>query len=336
MIQKFPKINFIGNKEKIAKWITDYFPEDAESVFDAFSGGGSVSYFSKAKGLKVISNDILKINYFISKALVENSEVKLDFEDIDLIFSGTPKEGFMFNNYSEIFFFPKECKELDLYRENIDKLSSEYKKALALILMRRAMIRKMPYSRFNINWEKIVELRNEKLSYEKYKRKRAYHNQSFKTHFLENINDYNRAVFDNEKNNLSLNEDVFDAIEKFQADIIYLDPPYTGTMNNYFGFYGMLDEYIEGKKIEPFGNNFIDKKTSIDLFDKLFSKLGNFKYWYLSYNNSSYPTKEILVELLGKYSDNIKIIERPHIYKITGKENKKSNIEYLFIVENKN
>ena len=336
MIQKFPKINFIGNKEKIAKWITDYFPEDAESVFDAFSGGGSVSYFSKAKGLKVISNDILKINYFISKALVENSEVKLDFEDIDLIFSGTPKEGFMFNNYSEIFFFPKECKELDLYRENIDKLSSEYKKALALILMRRAMIRKMPYSRFNINWEKIVELRNEKLSYEKYKRKRAYHNQSFKTHFLENINDYNRAVFDNEKNNLSLNEDVFDAIEKFQADIIYLDPPYTGTMNNYFGFYAMLDEYIEGKKIEPFGNNFIDKKTSIDLFDKLFSKLGNFKYWYLSYNNSSYPTKEILIELLRKYSDNIKIIERPHIYKITGKENKKSNIEYLFIVENKN
>ena len=336
MIQKFPKINFIGNKEKIAKWITDYFPEDAESVFDAFSGGGSVSYFSKAKGLKVISNDILKINYFISKALVENSEVKLDFEDIDLIFSGTPKEGFMFNNYSEIFFFPKECKELDLYRENIDKLSSEYKKALALILMRRAMIRKMPYSRFNINWEKIVELRNEKLSYEKYKRKRAYHNQSFKTHFLENINDYNRAVFDNEKNNLSLNEDVFDAIEKFQADIIYLDPPYTGTMNNYFGFYGMLDEYIEGKKIEPFGNNFIDKKTSIDLFDKLFSKLGNFKYWYLSYNNSSYPTKEILVELLGKYSDNIKIIERPHIYKIKEKKNKKYNIKYLFIVENKN
>ena len=38
-MNKFPKINFIGNKEKIAKWITDYFPKDAESVFDAFSGG---------------------------------------------------------------------------------------------------------------------------------------------------------------------------------------------------------------------------------------------------------------------------------------------------------
>ena len=27
-MNKFPKINFIGNKEKIAKWITDYFPKD--------------------------------------------------------------------------------------------------------------------------------------------------------------------------------------------------------------------------------------------------------------------------------------------------------------------
>ena len=335
MIQKYPKINFIGNKEKIAKWITDYFPQDTESVFDAFSGGGSVSYFSKAKGFKVISNDILKINYLISKALVENNNIKLEYEDIEIIFSGIPKEGFMYKNYSNIFFFPEECKELDLYRENIEKLDSEYKKALALILMRRAMIRKMPYSRFNIKWEKIVELRNEELSYKKYKRKRAYHNQSFKTHFLENINEYNRAIFDNGKNNLSLNEDVFDAIKNTKADIIYLDPPYTGTMNNYFGFYGMLDDYIERKKTAPFTNNFIDRKKSIDLFDKLFSQLNNFKYWFLSYNNSSYPTKEMLLELLEKYSDNIKIIEKPHIYKITGKENKKSNIEYLFIVENK-
>ena len=335
-MNKFPKINFIGNKEKIAKWITDYFPKDAESVFDAFSGGSSVSYQSKVKGLKVISNDILEINYLLSKALIENNSTKLSYEDVELIFSGEPKEGFMFKEYSEVYFFPNECKELDLYRENIEKLDSEYKKALALILMRRAMVRKMPYSRFNINWDKIVQLRDEKYSYEKYKRKRAYHNQSFKSHFIENVSEYNRAIFDNSKENLSINDDVFNVIDSVEADIIYLDPPYTGTMNNYFGFYGMLDEYIVGKKLKPFENNFIDKKTSIELFDKLFSKLNNFKYWYLSYNNSSYPSKEQLVELLEKYSNNIKLVEKPHVYKITGKENKKVNMEYLFIVENTN
>ncbi len=61
------------------------------------------------------------------------------------------------------------------------------------------MIRKMPYSRFNLNWDKIVQLRDEEYSYEKYKRRRAYHNQSFKFHFLKNLEEYNRAVFDNDK-----------------------------------------------------------------------------------------------------------------------------------------
>ena len=80
----------------------------------------------------------------------------------------------------------------------------------------------------------------------------------------------------------------------------------------------------------------MDKKSSIELFDKLFSKLNNFKYWYLSYNNSSYPTKEQLIKLLEKYSNNVQLVEKSHVYKITGKENKKINMEYLFIVENTN
>ncbi len=334
MMHKFPKVNFIGNKEKIANWISGYFPKDAESIFDAFSGGSSVSYQSKLKGLKVFSNDVLEINYLLSKALIENNSERLSFDDTQIVFSGEPKKGFMFENYSNILFYPEECMELDLYRENIEKLSSDYKKAIAFSLIRRAMIRKMPYSRFTINWEKIKQLRDEKYSYEKYKRKRAYHNQSFKTHFLENWDEYNRAVFDNKKENISYNDDIFNLLEKIEADIIYLDPPYTGTMNNYFGFYGIIDEYINSEKKQAFENNFIDKKVAVELFDKLFSKLQNYKYWILSYNNSSYPTKEQIIELLNKYSDNVKVIEKEHVYKITGKDNKKTNTEYLFIAEN--
>ena len=55
----------------------------------------------------------------------------------------------------------------------------------------------------------------------------------------------------------------------------------------------------------------------------------------LSYNNSSYPTKEQLIKLLSKYSNNVRVLEHEHIYKITGKENKNKKIEYLFVVENK-
>ena len=334
MMNKFPKVNFIGNKEKIAPWICDLFPSDAESVFDAFSGSSALSYEAKLRGYKVIANDILQINHLLSKSFIENNTEILDTEDIKIIFSGEPKKGFMFYNYTNVYFFPEECMQLDLYRENIENLASDYKKAMAFSLLRRAMIRKMPYSRFNINWEKVVQLRDEVYSYEKYQRKRAYHNESFKSHFLKNIDEYNRAIFDNKKENLSLNDDIFNLLDEVEADIIYLDPPYTGTMNNYFDFYGLMDEYILSEKLEPFKNNFIDKKEAFELFDTLFSKLKNFKYWFLSYNNASYPSKEQLVFLLSQYSSDVQIIEKKHNYKITGKEKKETNKEYLFIVKN--
>lgn len=331
---RYPKVNYIGNKEKIAKWICDQFPKDANTLFDAFSGGCSLSYEAKVRGLEVYTNDILKINYHIANSLIQNNETILNDSDIALIFSGKPFKGFMFNNYSEVYFFPEECEELDLYRENINKLDSEEKQSLAFTLIRRAMIRKMPYSRFNLNWGKIVQLRDEEYSYEKYKRRRAYHNQSFKFHFLKNLEEYNSAVFDNDKNNIAYNDDIFNLLDKVKADIIYLDPPYTGTMNNYFGFYGLIDDFITSDKTKPFENNFINKNIAIELFDNLFSKLSNFKYWYLSYNNSSYPSKDELLLLLAKYSKNVQVIEKDHVYKITGKAKKEKNKEFLFIIEN--
>ncbi len=333
----YPKVNYIGNKEKLSSWICDNIPNEVNSIFDAFSGGSSVGFEAKKRGLRVISNDILKINYFLAKSLIENKKEILTKQDIELIFSGKPFKGFMTQHYSEVFFFENECMELDLYRKNIDKLDNNYKKAMVFILLRRAMIRKMPYSRFTLKWEKIKQLRDEEYSYKKYKRRRAYHNQSFKEHFLANLDEYNNAIFDNKKDNIAYNDDIFNLLNKIKTDAIYLDPPYTGTMNNYFGFYGLIDEYIEQKKLKPFENNFIDKKTSLMLFDKLFSSLSNFKYWILSYNNNSYPAKDDLVSIISKYShkDDISIIEKPHNYKVTGKEKKNKNTEYLFIIKNK-
>ncbi|MES2418022.1 MAG: DNA adenine methylase [Bacteroidota bacterium] len=330
---KYPKVNYIGNKEKISAWICDQFPKEAKTVLDAFSGGASLSYEAKRRGYTVYSNDILKVNYHLARALIENSETTFSAADLDLIFDGKPIKGFMYENYKDVFFFDFECEELDLYRENINRLNDDYKVSLAFSLMRRAMIRKMPYSRFTIPWETVKQLRNEEYSYEKYGRKRAYHNKSIKTLFLDNLSEYQKAIFDNGKKNEAYCGDIFSAVEAIKADVIYLDPPYGGTMNNYFGFYGMLDEYIDSVKKSPFDNNFMKKDNSLHLLDELCSKLTHFKYWYLSYNNRAYPNKEDILKMLSKYSNDIQIIEKEHTYKITGKENKNKNIEYLFILK---
>lgn len=329
----YPTINYIGNKEKIVEWISSLLPTDAKSFFDVFAGGCSVAYMAKEKGLQVFANDILNINYQIAEALIENPNETLDQTDLKLIFEGEPFKGFMTLNYTNQFYFEEECMQLDLYRTNIEKLSTKYKKALALTLMRRAMIRKMPYSRFTIKWDKVKQLRDEEFSYQHYKRRRHYHNQSFKFHFEDNLKEYNESVFDNGKRNIAYNLDVYEALSKIKADIIYMDPPYAGTMNDYFGFYGLLDSYITSTVVEPFDNNFINKKTIIEQFDRLFSRLTNFKYWMLSYNSRSKPTKEELLSLLQQYAKEVDVYEMPYAYKVTGKEKKQKDIEYLFIAK---
>ena len=306
---KYPKVNYIGNKEKIAEWICEQLPVDVRTIADVFSGGCSFSFEAKKRGYQVIANDILNINYQLALALIVNNQEILTACDVDFIFSNPPKSGFMTKNYSDVFFFKEECRELDAIRANILKLNNTYKQALAFALMRRAMIRKMPYSRFTISWEKVKQLRDEEYSYSKYGRRRAYHNQSFEFHFRENLNSYNQAVFNNGNIHQAYNEDVFELLDHIQADAVYLDPPYTGTMNNYFGFYGLLDSYMSGEIRQPFDNHFMDKNQAVELFEKLIEKLKPFKYWLLSYNNVSRPNREELTAMLSRNGRKVTVLE---------------------------
>ena len=89
-MSKYPKINYIGNKNKLTDWIVDNFPYNKGTVLDLFCGGCSVSYALKEKGYKVYSNDALYSNYVLAKAIIENNNVTLD--KIDFEFSISKKE----------------------------------------------------------------------------------------------------------------------------------------------------------------------------------------------------------------------------------------------------
>ena len=72
-MNNYPKVNYIGNKEKLAEWIIQKFPIEKGTVLDLFCGGCSVSYALKEQGFNVISNDALFSNYVIAKAIIENN-----------------------------------------------------------------------------------------------------------------------------------------------------------------------------------------------------------------------------------------------------------------------
>lgn len=248
---EFPKVNYIGNKRKIVEWIGSNIPVSEGTIFDLFAGGSSVSYYLKSQGYRVITNEALYASFVINKALIENKETKLEYDKIKEIKN---------NNIDKNLRESLDWLESNLfYADEVDELSKfvkysyeleNYEKYLFRSLIRRSMIRKLPYSRMNVNWKNITKLRDEEYSYRKYGRRRAYHNESFEYHILDNLDEYNNAVFDNGKENKSFQMDFIDALDSIESvDVLYLDPPYPGTMNQYENFYGSFDKIFD-KKIE--------------------------------------------------------------------------------------
>ena len=330
-MNNFPKINYIGNKEKIAAWICNKLPISEGVVLDLFAGGGSMSYYLKSLGFKVISNDALYSSYVINKALVENSSIVL--EDMHILnalesninYAIRSDLDWLVNN----LYFKDEVDELSKLVAYSFKLET-YEMYIFKALIRRAMIRKIPYSRMNVNWNNIIKLRDEEYSYRKYKRRRAYHNKSFSYHMLKDLSSYNDAIFNNRQDNIAFQYDALDMLDKIDyVDLIYLDPPYPGTMNKYSDFYGSFDRLFD-KEISH--TDITNSKDFIKTFKVLMDKaICKCSYIVLSLNVNIKPDYKSIIALAKNYG-NIEIKKRKHDYKLTGKENKNTNKELLIIV----
>lgn len=329
---KFPKVNYIGNKTKLAPWIADNIPAGTNTVLDLFSGGSSVSYELKKRNYQVWANDALYSSYAISKALIENSKIKLKKSVIDnaLAYDPLPEDKKKVEFLANKIYFEEEIPELSKLVGYVKKLRG-YEKYLYLSLLRRAMIRKLPYSRMNVGWDNIKLLRDEEYSYKKYKRRRAYHNKSFASHMYNELNDYNNAVFDNGKNNKAFQKNAISLIrEVTQVDTVYLDPPYPGTMNDYEGFYGLFDEIFDKKIVY---DNLTKSNTFLSYLENMVEEISKkAKYLMISINSNSKPGYEDIVNMCEFYGKT-EVKERKHNYQVSGKEQKNNNLELLVIVE---
>lgn len=330
-MSNYPKINYIGNKEKLVDWITEEMPVKSGKVLDIFAGGCSVSYALKEKGYSVISNDILYADYVIAKALIENKDKTLSLTVFEKkVDEKRVKE--LIEKFKFIqgrLYYKEEVEELAKLVAISEKLKGN-EKYLFLSLLRRSMIRKLPYSRMNVPWNQIQRLRDEEYSYAKYKRKRAYHNQTFESHMRENFEAYNKAVFSANECKV-YNCDVTEMVKKIDwVDAVYMDPPYPSTMNNYDAFYGMFDEMFDKKREHI---DFTQRSAFLNNMDKLITKIkGKTGYVVLSQNTRVQPGPEAIKEMLAKHGT-VEVKEKNHNYQVTGKDNKNSSKELLFILK---
>lgn len=336
---KFPEPQYLGAKYIHRGWIAQFIPEDVSIVLDAFSGSQSIAYMFKQMGKKVITNDFLSFNNSIGKALIENSDNKLDASDIEILFSNNDnpsKFNLIEELYSDLFFLAEEAAFADSFRSNVHKLSNQYKQALALSIMCRSMTRKVTMGHF---------AHTQALAYAsdpiRVKRNRSLI-RPLKDIFLDLLPEYNAAIFGNSQKNVSYNKNILDLLPMLKdVDLAYFDPPYCNSHADYQSFYHLLETYVEywkdkqfvngTKRYEPKRYSGFDKNSeAISNLKLMFERAARIPTWLVSYNDRSYPDIETMVNLIKPYR-NVKVERKTYSSGRGGKGSVAGSNEILLV-----
>lgn len=318
----FPSTRFQGSKLKIVDWIWDAIKHlDFNTALDAFGGTGSVGYMLKENGKKVTYNDILRFNWYIGLALIENDNVKLTENDIDFLLTRHNEieyPTFVYGTFKDIYFTDEENRWIDMIVTNIGLFDDIYKKSLAYFALFQTCIIKRP---FNLFHRKNLYLRFSEV--ERNFGNKVTWDTPFEIHFRKFVDEANHAVFSNGQQNKALNLDVFGIEGEF--DLVYIDTPYiskNGVGVNYFSFYHfleglvnysnwgeMIDYRIKHRKLKGNGSVWIDKNQIRSAFDGLFKKFKD-SILVVSYRSDGIPSIEELENLMKKYKPSIEELKR--------------------------
>lgn len=340
---KFPEPQYLGAKYVHRGWIAQYIPDEAHTVLDAFSGSQSIAYVLKQLGKKVVSNDFLRFNHMIGKALIENPKETLSSRDVAILFSenADPQTyNLMGSLFSGLFFVSDETAVADSFRSNVHRLANPYKQALALAVMCRSMTRKVTMGHF---------AHTQALAYAadpvRVKRNRSLV-RPLKDLFLDLLPDYNAAVFDNTEENVSYQENILDLLPRLRGiDLAYFDPPYCNSHADYQSFYHLLETYVEywkdkdfvngTKRYEPKRYSGFDKNSEVlENLRRLFECAHDIPTWLISYNNRSYPNIDTMIDLIKPFRK-VRVEQKVYSAGRGGKGSVAGSSEFLLICTTK-
>lgn len=293
---------------------------NGNSFFDFFAGTTSVSRFFKKRNYQIFASDLMYFSFVLQQAYITNNE-KQDFRKLlahlnyksPNLFSN-PLEtvieflnqihvidnGFIYQNYTpagtsnldipRMYFSNENGKIIDSIRQEIEHWktqnvinNNEYSILLACLIETVPFYANISgvYSAFHKKWDP----------------------RAVKKLILRPI----CPIF-NRKENFSYNHNSTELIDKINADIFYLDPPYN--QRQYAPNYHILetiakydDPEIKGvtgmRNYKGQKSNFCNSKTALEEL-KFIADNGNFKYLILSYNSEGIMQQKDIISLLEK------------------------------------
>lgn len=300
-------MRYIGGKSRLTGFINDAisrYTRDVSSVFDIFSGTGSVAISLKENGYHMVSNDFLYFSYVMQHTHIALSHKptfsRLGIADPIAFLNSLPNDTFpdsacfIYQNYSPVnecermYFQPYNAHKIDNIRLQIEQWknaklidSDEYMYLLT------SLIEAIPY---------VANITGVYAAYLKFWDKRTYNSLLLKEPRI--ITGYEGECF---------NSDYRDVIGT-QCDLLYADPPYNS--REYLPNYHILEtiaryDYpsIHGKSgMRAYENQkspFCKKKQVHQAFETLINE-SPARYVLISYNNEGLISQEDLSDICSE------------------------------------
>jgi adenine-specific DNA-methyltransferase len=310
-------MRFIGNKENLVNKIFQIMSDKdikGQSFFDFFAGTTNVGRFFKKKNFQIFSSDLLYFSFVLQKAYIENNQ-ELAFEKLLKILNfqaqsmfASPletvveflnqipdKQGFIYKNYTpagnRMYFSEENGLRIDTIRKQIEDWKnnnlidkSEYFVLLACLIETVPFYANVAgiYAAFQKKWDP----------------------RAVKKLILRPI-EFVKNRFDNQ----CFNHNSVDLLEKIEADIFYLDPPYNQrqyapnyhlleTISKYDdpdikGLTGLRANYENQKSL------FCNATTGLQELKKI-AENGKFNTLILSYNNEGIMPQNEIISIFEK------------------------------------
>lgn len=340
-------MRYLGNKTKLENFLVDnlqpYLPENG-SMFDMFSGTGSVAKMFKELGYKTFSTDILYFSYVLQEAYVGNtgepaftSSKHFTGYDEALTFLNnlSPVKGYVYNNFADegtkhlaqprMFFTAANAGKIDAIRDEIENLHNngevtdkEYYVLLATLLEACSAVANITgvYAAFLKKYEK----------------------QAQKPVTLKRL-DLTMNGIDATCYNID-----GALLLHVEADLYYLDPPYNA--RQYAPNYHVLETIARWDNptakgvtgMRDYGDlksDFCNKVKALKLLDKIAAE-GKYSTLAMSYNSEGIMPTQDIIDVLSKYG-NVHLVEKAYPRFKSHNVGDSANIsevkEQLFILE---
>jgi adenine-specific DNA methylase len=314
----FPSTRYQGSKRKLTEWIWVNVQDLVfDSVLDLFGGTGCVSHLFKTAGKQVVYNDLLRFNWNIGLALIQNGSVQLSPADVDHVLTRHPDVTYpdlIQRIFQGIYFTDAENRWLDQVTYNIDHLLADpIKQALARFALYQSCIAKRPYNLFH---RANLYMRQTQVQ-------RSFGNKTtwdtpFEVHFRAFVDEANAAIFDNGRDNRALCIDALEA--PTDLDLVYLDPPYIsakGVGVDYLEFYHFLeglssyttweqriDLHSKHRRLDHLPSPWVKPDQVMRAFEAVIARYQK-SILVLSYRSDGIPSKEQLIALLKRYKTTV-------------------------------